>query len=64
MGGGEGEKIPKIPKIQFTEFVIKETKKGVTERSLCPRKFIWSGLGLVYFSLFEDKNKGGGVFLM
>ena len=59
-GGGGSE----IPKIRFVEFVIKETKKGVIERSLCPRKFIWSGLGLVYFSLLEDKNRGGGVDLM
>ena len=57
MGGGS-----EIPKIRFVEFVIKETKKGVTGRSLCPRKFIWSGPGLVYVSLFENKNgvNGGG----
>ena len=55
MGGGDSE----IPKIRFVEFVIKETKKGVTGRSLCPRKFIWSGLGLVCFLLFENKKRCG-----
>ena len=60
-GAGGGAEIPKI---RFVEFVIKETKKGVIERSLCPRKFIWSGLGLVYFLLFENKKWGkrGGFF--
>ena len=59
--GGKREKFPKISKILFTEFVIKETKKGATECSMCPRKFIWSDLGLVYL-LFEDKNRGGFLF--